>query len=137
MVHGETDSKKDFAKLIEEKLGYDPVVIMQNSEFVLETGQLLSKEDVLTEVMDSEGIAELRDKIASVKAELDEMLSGAEDMVESMISAEKLQQINNIVLELEKASVNLGSSMTSEEDVYKRQVILMSYKTDLHIHTWY
>lgn len=115
LVHGETDSKKDFAKLIEEKLGYDPVVIMQNSEFVLETGQLLSKEDVLTEVMDSEGIAELRDKIASVKAELDEMLSGAEDMVESMISAEKLQQINNIVLELEKASVNLGSSMTSED----------------------
>ena len=28
---------------------------------------------------------------------------------------EKLQQINNIVLELEKASANLGSSITSED----------------------
>ena len=114
LVHGETDSKKDFAKLIETELGYDPVVIMQNSEFELETGRLLSKEEVITEVMDDEGIEELKDKIVNVKEQLDQMLSGAEDAMKNQLSAEKPQQINNIVLELEKASLNLGSSLTSE-----------------------
>lgn len=114
LVHGETDSKRDFARLIETKLGYEPVVIMQNSEFELETGRLLSKEDVISEVMDAEGIDELKDKIADVKVQLNQMLSGAETAMKSNISAEKLQQINNIVLELEKASLNLGSSLTSE-----------------------
>lgn len=114
LVHGETDSKKDFAKLIETELGYDPVVIMQNSEFELETGRLLSKEEVITEVMDDEGIEELKDKIVNVKEQLDQMLSGAENAMKNQLSAEKLQQINNIVLELEKASLNLGSSLTSE-----------------------
>ena len=49
-----------------------------------------------------------------MKEQLDQMLSGAEDAMKNQLSAEKLQQINNIVLELEKASLNLGSSLTSE-----------------------
>ena len=35
--------------------------------------------------------------------------------IENKVSLEKLHQINNIVLELEKASVNLGSSITGED----------------------
>ena len=31
------------------------------------------------------------------------------------VSPAKLQQINNLVLELEKASINLGSSITAED----------------------
>ena len=64
--------------------------------------------------MDDEGIEDLKDKIGSVKEQLDQMLSGAEKAMGTELSAEKLQQINNIVLELEKASLNLGSSLTSE-----------------------
>jgi len=115
LVHGELDSKQDFAKLIHENLGYDPVVIMQNSEFELETGQLLSREDVISEVMDEEGIEELKDKITNIKEELSKMLTDAEGAMEQKLSADKLHQINNIVLELEKASANLGSSITSED----------------------
>ena len=36
LVHGEDDSKKDFAKLVKDKLGYDPVVVLGNSEFELD-----------------------------------------------------------------------------------------------------
>ena len=75
---------------------------MQNSEFELETGRLLSKEEVITEVMDDEGIEELKDKIVNVKEQLDQRLSGAENAMKNQLSAEKLQQINNIVLELER-----------------------------------
>ena len=115
LVHGETDSKLDFAKLIHDKLGYEPVVIMQNSEFELETGELLSKEDVIVDVMDDEAIEELKEKISDIKLQLDQILSNTEEVMENKPSAEKLNQINNIVLELEKASVNLGSSITAED----------------------
>ena len=66
-------------------------------------------------VMDDEGIEELKDKIGVIKSELDSVLSSTQGIIENKISAEKLQQINNIVLELEKASANLGSSITSED----------------------
>ena len=115
LVHGELESKKDFARLVGDKLGFHPVVITENSEFELETGQLLSRDQVIMDVMDDEGIEELKDKIGVIKSELDSVLSSTQGIIENKISAEKLQQINNIVLELEKASANLGSSITSED----------------------
>ena len=115
LVHGELESKKDFARLVGDKLGFHPVVITENSEFELETGQLLSRGQVIMDVMDDEGIEELKDKIGVIKSELDSVLSSTQGIIENKISAEKLQQINNIVLELEKASANLGSSITSED----------------------
>lgn len=115
LVHGELESKKDFARLVGDELGFHPVVITENSEFELETGQLLSRDQVIMDVMDDEGIEELKDKIGVIKSELDSVLSSTQGIIENEISAEKLQQINNIVLELEKASANLGSSITSED----------------------
>lgn len=115
LVHGELESKKDFARLVGDKLGFHPVVITENSEFELETGQLLSRDQVIMDVMDDEGIEELKEKIGVIKSELDSVLSSTQGIIENKISAEKLQQINNIVLELEKASANLGSSITSED----------------------
>jgi len=67
-----------------------------------------------TELLCEKVIEALKDKIGNIKAELDKMLSSAQGAMEEEISAEKLQQINNIMLELEKASVNLGSSITAE-----------------------
>ena len=52
-----------------------PVVITENSEFELETGQLLSEEEVILDAMDEEGVEELKDKIADIKSELDSVLS--------------------------------------------------------------
>lgn len=115
LVHGELDSKKDFAEIIKAQFGYEPVVITENSEFELETGTLLSKEEVILDAMDEEDIAELKDKIRDIKLEINSILTGTEGIIENKISPEKLQQINNIILELEKASVNLGSSITAED----------------------
>ena len=75
----------------------------------------MSKEDVITDVMDDEGIEELKDKISDIKEELDQILSDTEEVMKKRPSAEKLQQINNLILEIEKASVNLGSSITAED----------------------
>ena len=115
LVHGEQDSKQDFAEIVKNQFGYSPVVITENSEFELETGKLLSKEDIICDSMDEEGITELKDRITSIKAELDNILTSTQDAMEQKISLEKLNSINSIILELEKASVNLGSSITAED----------------------
>ncbi len=65
--------------------------------------------------MDEEDLADLKDKIGTIKLELDSVLASTQGVIENKVSLEKLHQINNIVLELEKASVNLGSSITGED----------------------
>ncbi len=115
LVHGELDSKQDFAEIVKNQFGYKPVVITENSEFELETGKLLSKEEVIYDALDEEDIEELKSRIISIKAELDNILTNTQGAMEQNISSEKLNSINSIILELEKASVNLGSSITAED----------------------
>ncbi len=115
LVHGELDSKQDFAEVVRGQFGYNPIVITENSEFELETGELLSKEEVIYDALDEEDISGLKDRIANIKLELDNILTSTQGVMEQNISSEKLNSINSILLELEKASVNLGSSITAED----------------------
>lgn len=115
LVHGELESKQDLAEVINAQFGYKPTVVTQNSEFELETGELISQDEVIAEVIDEEGVSDLKEKITSLKLDLDAILSQATGAVNEDASANKLKEINNIVLELEKATVNLGSSLTKED----------------------
>ena len=65
--------------------------------------------------MDEEDIENLKTKIEAIRSELGNILENAKGVVEEKSSVDKLQQINSIVLELEKASLNLGSSITAED----------------------
>ena len=49
LVHGETDSKEAFAYTVKEKFGYDPVIVRDISEFELETADMISLEETLSE----------------------------------------------------------------------------------------
>lgn len=115
LVHGEQDSKIDFAGYIKEQLGYDVTVISSNSEFRLETGELLSKDDIIREALKEEDVEGLKNKVAALQAQLQEILKSTEAEMEKDLSPIKMQEINDKVLELEKASVNLGSSVTAED----------------------
>lgn len=115
LVHGEMESKRDFAEIVKNQFGYNPVVITENSEFELETGKLLSKDEVIYDAMDEEDVADLKERIINVKQELENILTSTQGVMEKDISYEKLNSINDIILELEKASVNLGSSITAED----------------------
>ena len=115
LVHGETQSKVDFAAKVKEVLGYDPIVVNGNTEYELETGEVLSREEVLREALDQEDVEKLKEKLAVLKTDLDTVLSNAENVVSKQISLDKLTQINNIVQELEKASLNLGASALAED----------------------
>ena len=115
LVHGELDSKKDFAEIVKNQFGFDPVVITENSEFELETGKLLSRDEVIREAIDEDDVAEMQERMSEVELNIKSVLENAKNVMASEISADKLQQINNILLELEKASLNLGSSITAED----------------------
>lgn len=115
LVHGETDSKIDFAAKVKEVFGYEPIVVNGNTEYELESGEILSRDEVIREALDQEDIENLKEKLAAIKGEIETVIASAENAVSDEISLEKLTQINNIVQELEKASLNLGASVLAED----------------------
>lgn len=115
LVHGETDSKTDFAAKVKEVYGYEPIVVNGNTEYELESGEILSRDEVLREALDQEDIDNLKNKLSSIKGELETVIASAQNAVSDEISLQKLTQINNIVQELEKASLNLGASVLAED----------------------
>lgn len=115
LVHGEPDAKEAFAGTVKEQLGYDPVVVQGNSEFILEKDEILNKEEALQDAMDSEALEGIKKNIGDIHRRLEDILYNAHLAVNGELSPEKLAQINNIVLELEKNSVNLGAAITEEE----------------------
>ena len=108
LVHGETESKEGFAEYVKEKLGYDPIIVRGNSEFVLEHDELINKEEALKDAMDSEALEITKNKIADINRRLETILYNTSLAVNTQLTPEKLAEINNLVLELEKSSVNLG-----------------------------
>ena len=117
LVHGEEQSKLDFAKLIHEKLGYDPIPVLGNSEYELQTGDnvIMNKENAAKAAADDEDVQKVRNKIANIHKELESILYNADMVVGPLISEERLVQINNIVQELEKSTLNLGSAVSSRD----------------------
>ena len=102
----------DFAKAAQERLGLSTTPVFCNSEFELETGELIAKDEVIKEVIDEEGRTDLRSKIADIQKGVDNILNQTDSALAKDISADKLTQINNILQELEKVSLNLGSTVT-------------------------
>ena len=115
LVHGEADSKRDFAAKVKEVFGYEPIVVNGNTEYELESGEILSKDELIRDALDREDIENLKTKLSSIKGELETVIASAQTAVSDDISLRKLAQINNIVQELEKASLNLGASVLAED----------------------
>ncbi|MCB6992963.1 MBL fold metallo-hydrolase [bacterium 210820-DFI.6.37] len=116
LVHGEPDAKAAFAETVKEKLGYEPIVVQGNSEFILEKGEILNETEALRDAMDSEALEGIKKNIADIHRRLEDILYNTHLAVNGELSPEKLAQINNIVLELEKNSVNLGAAVTEESN---------------------
>lgn len=112
LVHGEEQSKKDFAYFIKEHLGYDAVVVDSISEFDLTKGERTSKEDALKELGSQEELEEIRHRLSKVHDDLETLLYNTHLAVGEEIDPEKIAEINNKVLSLEKDAINLGSTIT-------------------------
>ena len=118
LVHGEEDSKKDFAKLVNEKLSYEPVVVMGNSEFDLDMNksEITNMEGASYQAAEEEKIQKVRDKLSSIHLNLEQILYSANLAVEGSISDKKINTINNIIQELEKSTINLATAVNENDE---------------------
>ena len=118
LVHGEEDSKKDFAKLVNEKLSYEPVVVMGNSEFDLDMNksEITNMEGASYQAAEEEKIQKVRDKLSSIHLDLEQILYSANLAVEGSISDKKINIINNIIQELEKSTINLATAVNENDE---------------------
>jgi len=118
LVHGEEDSKKDFAKLVNEKLSYEPVVVMGNSEFDLDMNksEIINMEGASYQAAEEEKIQKVRDKLSSIHLDLEQILYSANLAVEGSISDKKINTINNIIQELEKSTINLATAVNENDE---------------------
>lgn len=116
LVHGEMQSKEDFAKLVKEKLGYDPVVVRGNSRFIIEKDEIVNREQAIEEALDDEKIMKVRNRIADVHRNLEAILYNADLAMGTKLSPAKLAGISNSLLELEKYTMQLGSAISDSQE---------------------
>lgn len=114
LVHGEQQAKEDFAETVRKELGYDPVVVKGNSEFVLEKDEIVSETQAIDDAVDAETVNNIRHNLLDIHRRTEDILYNTNLALGGKISREKLSQINNIVLELEKSTINLGSAVSDE-----------------------
>ena len=115
LVHGEQESKEAFAFTVKEKLGYEPVVVREISEFELETATMISMEETIKDVMQAESIDSLKLRVAGVQDILNALLKTPDAVSDSEVSAEKLAELKNLIVSLEKNAVNLSSAITDRD----------------------
>lgn len=118
LVHGEEQSKKDFAKLVNKELGYEPIVVLGNSEFEIESGEssILNFEKSMKASAEEADIQKVKNKISLIEEELQEILYNASLSVNENMTEDKLIKINNVVQELEKATINLGTAVNIRDN---------------------
>lgn len=116
LVHGELESKEALAASIREKLGYDPVVVTGVSEFELKKTEIVSKEEIYEDAIDNEAVEATKQRIIEIHDQIENLLYNTGLVMGEKISPEKMSRINDLVLALQKDSLNLGSVITSDND---------------------
>ncbi len=114
LVHGEEDSKIEFAKEVKSILGYDCTVVDGDKEFTLTKQDVVSVDEMKKELISPEALFKIKKNIASVHNALEYILYNTHLAVGSNITPEQITEINNILISLEKNTYNLGSVMSLE-----------------------
>ncbi|HZK02480.1 MAG TPA: MBL fold metallo-hydrolase, partial [Anaerovoracaceae bacterium] len=114
LVHGESDAKKELAETIREVYGYNCTDIHQTSEYTLSKEGKVTREDADSRIASPESMWKLKKKMHTVHDELETILYNTHLAVGSL-SPEQVSMINNLIFEIEKDVLNLGSAISLEE----------------------
>lgn len=115
LVHGEEEAKTVFSQKIKETFGYDSTIIRDYSSYELETGELLTAESVAVDALDYLHSEELAKRVEEVHKHLENALYQTKMLAGQNLSAERVAALNNILLSLEKDTVNLGATIIDDE----------------------
>lgn len=116
LVHGEPEAKEAFAETVEKELGCHPIVVKGNSEYVLEKDEMVSMDQAMEEEVDEEMLGSLRTNLFDIHRRIEDILYNTKLAVGEDMSPKELTEINNMVLELEKSTINLGAAVSDLED---------------------
>ena len=118
LVHGEPDAKLEFAETVKKEIGIEPVVVNANAEYELEmsSGEVISMHEAMTDAVDEKTVNEVRSNLFNVRRRLEDIIYNTDLAVTPDTSPEKIAEINNIILELEKSAINLGSALVEGKD---------------------
>ena len=117
IVHGEKKSKEELADYIKERFGYDCKIITGVSEFLLSGKGLISEEELRKAIASPEVIQKIKNKISSLKDDLETILTKIHVSSEKNLTAEQVTEINNIVMEIEKDTMSLASAVIKENKI--------------------
>ncbi len=138
LVHGERDSKYDFADYVKQHLSWDCDVVDGMDEYELtESSTMLTQRGTIQrgfvgqraeiyssgeafgapekEFVSPEQLDDLKIRMADLRAMLDSVLTHADDAVKSESSTQRLVEIKNTVASIEKEVLNLGATITKED----------------------
>ena len=117
LVHGEPEVKIEFAKTVKEQIGIDAIPVNVNSEYELEeSGGVVTRKEAIADAVDEKRVNEARENLYNVRRRLEDILYNANLSVNKGTDPEKLARINNIIMELEKSVINLGSAISESDE---------------------
>ncbi len=125
LVHGEHDSKHDFADSVKAVLGYDAIPVDDISEYELVTASEQSVQEIPVDVSGESGakpeeqqasrddVIAIREKMYQLHEDFEKLLYNASLAVDgTRVSSKKAEDINKILLSLQKGIVNLGADIS-------------------------
>ncbi|AHM57804.1 ribonuclease (plasmid) [Peptoclostridium acidaminophilum DSM 3953] len=115
LVHGESEAKQAFAYAVKDELGYDCTVVEDVSEYNLEQGERVGAEDFKSAIENKEQMLKVKGKLANVRNELGAVLKNTSLLLDEKMTKEKLIEISNLALELEKITIKLGTAVADKE----------------------
>ncbi|HHX14176.1 MAG TPA: MBL fold metallo-hydrolase, partial [Clostridiales bacterium] len=114
LVHGELEAKNAFAESVKNCFGYDCIVVQGVSEYELIKDLAASHEPVSQRMADREAINRLKENISAIRIDLEDLLYKANLAVDAELTPEQMEQINRVVLSMEKNTVDLGMALTHQ-----------------------
>jgi metallo-beta-lactamase family protein len=123
LVHGELEAKKTLALDILDKAGIEATVVERISEFELTKSTVTSMNEAMEDMIGDivgDHMSGMRKRVVDVRRSLDDMLykvSTIADEVHTVGSgddAERIAEINNKLLAIEKATVGLASAIVDK-----------------------
>ncbi|MDO5441408.1 MAG: MBL fold metallo-hydrolase [Bacillota bacterium] len=115
LVHGEMEAKENFAKFVEERCGWQPVVVRGYNEYDLAAGDETENETAELAFALDEDVESLRRRISDMHSELESILYNTKLAVDGEISVKRMVELKNNIAELEKDIYGLGATITKED----------------------
>lgn len=122
IVHGDDESKRDFALEIKEKLNYDCIISQEGVQYEItgddvktpqkshEKEQVPEKHQdsmLEKELVEKEKVSELLKELKHLKEIFENSLTITEEMIEDELNVEEYNNIKNKIIELEEKLINL------------------------------